>query len=310
MTLSRTLAVLAISSLAGASLGSAQILFSDNFTTSGQSNDINFEYTGGRQTGTLGVIQWRQGAGDLFANISGSIGNESFGGYQTQVGNAGGPGKLWLVGAGSAGDGDQVGVASPEHNFTANPGVGGYLAIRFDLDPVTGVAGTNADWAAITIGSSDRSNFGASGSGGRGQGILNSEVKFGVLFRDNGGYQAFSGGASLGSGTYSATPTTITTHAIELRVQGLVDGNAFDGSGDAEIKVFADSSLVATFTRTGGFTDNYITLMGYSGGFQINAFDNFQVESVSAVPEPSTFALLTGGAVMLVVGARRRRHRA
>ena len=57
-------------------------------------------------------------------------------------------------------------------------------------------------------------------------------------------------------------------------------------------------------------TDNYITLMGYSGGFQINAFDNFQVESVSAVPEPSTFALLTGGAVMLVVGARRRRHRA
>ena len=309
MTLPRSLAVLAISSLAGASLGSAQILFSDSFATSGQSNDINFEYAGGRQSGTLGPIQWRQGAGDLFANISGSVGNESFGGYQTQIGNAGGPGKLWLVGAGSAGDGDQLGVASPDHNFTADPGVGGYLSVHFDLDPVTGAAGTGADWGAITIGSSDRSNFGASGSGGRGQGILNSAVNFGVLFRDNGGYQAFSGGAGIGSGSYSATPATPTTHSIELRIHGLGDGNAFDGSGDAEIEVFADNSVVATFTRTGGFTDNYITLMGYSGGFEIHAFDNFQVEVVSAVPEPASFALLAGLG-SLVVGASRRRRRA
>ena len=309
MSLPRSLAVLALAASACAS-GHGQVLFSDNFSTSGQSNDINFEYTGGRQSGAQGNLQWRQGVGDLTANISGSLGNESFGGFQTQVGNAGGPGKLWLVGAGSAGDGDQVGVASPEYNFNLNPGVGGYLSIRFDLDPVTGAAGTNADWAAITIGSSDRSNFGASGTGGRGQGILNTQVRFGVLFRDNGGYQAFGGGSSLGTGTYSATPTTTTTHAIELRIYGVGDGNAFDGSGDARIEVHADGSVAASFTRAGGFTDNFITLMGYSAAFQIHSFDNFQVEAVSAVPEPSSLALLAGGAGLAAAALRRRRRRA
>lgn len=302
MTLPRQLAILAASAFAGASVVSGQILFSDDFTTSGQSDDINFEYGAGRQSGTLGDIQWRQGAGNLFATISGSLGNEGFGGYQTQVGNAGGPGQLWLVGAGSAGDGDELGFASPEHNFNINAGVGGYLSISFDIDPVTGTAGTSGDWGAITIGSSDNANFGASGSGARGQGILNSEVKFGILFRDNGGYEAFGVG---GSGTYSATPTTTTTHAIELRIHGVGDGNAFDGSGDAQIEVFADSSIVATFTRTGGFTDNYITLMGYNGGFAVNSFDNFQV---SSVPEPASFALLAGLAT-LSIGASRRRRR-
>jgi hypothetical protein len=308
MILPRSLAVLALTSLAGASVGSAQILFSDNFTTSGQSNDINFEHTGGRQSGTLGTIQWRQGVGNIGANISGAFTNESFGGYQTQIGNAGGPGKLWLVGAGSAGDGDQVATASPEFNFNVNAGVGGYLSIRFELDPVTGAAGTNGDWGAITIGSSDRSNYGVSGSGARGQDITNAAVGFGVLLRDNGGYQAFSGGAGVGSGTYSATPATPTTHAIELRIYGVGDGNAFDGSGDASIELHADGSIAATFTRAGGFTDNFITLMGYSGGFQINAFDNFQVEAVPAVPEPSSFALLAGMAA-LSIGASRRRRR-
>jgi hypothetical protein len=308
MILPRSLAVLALASLAGASVGSAQILFSDSFATPGQSNDINFEYTGGRQSGTLGAIQWRQGVGNIGANISGSFANESFGGYQTQIGNAGGPGKLWLVGAGSAGDGDQVATASPEFNFNVNAGAGGYLAIRFELDPVTGAAGTNADWGAITIGSSDRSNYGVSGSGARGQDITNASVGFGVLFRDNGGYQAFSGGAGIGSGTYSATPASPTTHAIELRVYGVGDGNAFDGTGDANVELWADGSVAASFTRTGGFTNNFITLMGYSGGFQIHAFDNFQVEAVAAVPEPASFALLAGVAA-LSLGASRRRRR-
>ena len=285
------------------------VLFADDFTTSGQSDDINFEYTAGRQSGSLGNLQYRQGVGNIGAASTGTIANEGFGGYQTQIGNAGGPGKLWLVGAGAAGDGDQVGYASPEHNFNVNTGVGGYLSISFTMDPVTGAAGTSDDWAAITFGASNPAGWGGSGNGARGQSIISGEANYGILFRDNGGYQAFNNGSAVESGTYSLTPTVTTTHMIEIRISGVGDGNAFDGSGDALIDVYADGSIATTYTSSGGFTDNYITLHGYSGGFQINAFDDFQVATVSAIPEPSAAAALAGGLMLACAASRRRRRR-
>lgn len=284
------------------------VLFSDNYTTSGQGDDINRDYTAGRQSGTLGNIQYRQGNGGIGATITGTIGNEAVNGYKTQIGNAGGVGKLWMVGGGPA---FTFGSASPESNFNVNPGVGGYLSISFTVNPVTGAAGTSDDWGAITIGASDHASFGASGSGARGQPIIAGAAHFGILLRDNGGYQAFDGSTNIATGTYSVSPTTTLIHAIELRISGLGDGNPWDGSGDALIDVYADSSLAYTFTKTGGYTDNFVTLHGYggSGALSITEFDDLQIATVSAIPEPSTFALLAGGAMMALATLRRRARR-
>jgi hypothetical protein len=284
------------------------ILFSDNFSTTGQSDDVNSQYTAGRQSGTLGTFQYRQGNGAVGGTIAGTIANEGSNGFKTQIGNASGPGTLWLVGGNAA---NTIGSISPEQNFTANPGLGGYLSISFTVNPVTASAGTSADWAAITLGAADNASFGSSGSGARGQGIISSAAHFGILFRDNGGYQAFDGSANVSTGTYSSSPTTILTHSIELRVSGLGDGNPWDGSGDAQIGVYADGSLAYTFIKTGGYTNNYVTLqaLGGSSGFSISQFDDLQIATVSAVPEPSSYALAAGGAMLLLTLARRRARR-
>ena len=285
------------------------VLFADTFATTGQSDDVNSQYTAGRQSGALGNLQYRQGNGSFGTTITGTVANEASTGYKTQIGNASGPGTLWLVGGQPA---VSFGGVSPEHNFTENGGVGGYLSISFTLDPNVGAAGTTASWGAITLGSADHASFGASGSGARGQSINTSAAHFGFLFRDNGAFQAFDGGTTLVSnGTYDATPTVGTTHSVELRITGLVDGNPWDGSGDARIDVYADGSIAYTYTKTGGYTSNFITLQGEGdpNSLIISQFDNFQIATVSAVPEPSSFALLAGGAMMLAVGFRRRGRR-
>ncbi len=284
------------------------VLFSDTFTTSAQSDDVNAQYTAGRQSGTLGNLQYRQGNGSIAAALTGTFANEGSNGFKTQIGNASGPGTLWLVGGNAA---NTIGSISPEHDFAADPGVGGYLSISFTLNPVTGAAGTSADWGAITLGAADNASFGSSGSGARGQGLISSAAHFGILFRDNGGYQAFDGATNVSTGTYSSTPTTILTHTIELRVSGLDDGNPWDGSGDAQISVHADGSLVYTFTKTGGYTNNYVTLQALGGGsgFSISQFDDLQISTVTAVPEPSSFALAAGGVMMLAAVSRRRPRR-
>lgn len=300
MTFFPSATLLIASCIALASPASAAVLFFDDFTTSGQSDDVNSQYTAGRQSGTLGNLQYRQGNGNFGATITGTVANEAGNGFKTQIGNAGGPGKLWVVGGSPS---TSFGSVSPEHNFTENAGVGSYTSISFTLDPVTGSAGTDASWAAITLGAGDNSNFGASGSGARGQSVNTAASHFGILFRDNGAFQAFDGSALASSGVYDATPTVGTTHDIELRITGLADGNAWDGLGDAQIDIYAGGSLFYTYTKTGGYTDNFITLQGEGdgGGLSISQFDNFQV---AVIPEPGT--ALLGGLGLLALMRRRR----
>jgi hypothetical protein len=271
----------------------AAVLFFDNFTTSGQSNDVNFEYSSGRQAGTLGSVQYRQGNGAFSSTLTGTIADEATNGVATQVSDNSAPGTLWLTGG-------TLASVSLEHNFTENAGVGGYTSISFTVDPITASLGTSGDWAAITLGAGDNSAYGSSGTGARGQFITNAGAHFGILFRDNGQYQVFNGSSFIGGETYDATPEVGTTHAVEIRITGLVDGNAWDGSGDSQIDVYVDGALTPffTYTKTGGYTDNFITLESFGGNSQ---FDDFQI---SVVPEPS--AALLGGLGLLGWMRRRR----
>ncbi len=278
----------------------AAVLFADNFDTSAQSDDVNFQYSGGRQSGTVGNLQYRQGNGSLFGTITGTIANEGSEGFKTQIGNSGAPGTLFL-----AGNSFTIGSASPEYNFDVDPGAGGYLSISFSLDPIIGDT-TSGDWGAITIGAGDNASFGSAGSGARGQGILSTAPNFGVLFESDGGFQAFDGGTGVGSGTYTGTPGGMID--FELRITGLTDGNPWDGVNDSLIEVFANGagSPFYSFTKTGGYLDNFITLeaFGSSGGFSISTFDNLEI---ATVPEPGSASLILGAAILF---ARRRRRRA
>lgn len=284
---------------------SATVVFLDDFTTTGQSDDVNFQYTGGRQSGTLGNLQYRQGNGNFGGTITGTIPNEASNSYKTQVSNASGPGTLWVVGGGP---GFSFSSVSPEANFNTNPGLGGFMSVSFTLNPVTGSNGTSADWGAITIGAGDNSNFGASGTGARGQSINTAASHFGILFRDNGEFQAFDGATQVSVGTtfYDTTPTTPLAHTVELRISDVVDGNPWDGVNDALIDVYADGSAspVFSFTKTGGYTSNFITLQGFgaSAGLSISQFDDF---TVSVIPEPASTVMGLGG--LLVFLSRRRR---
>ena len=271
-----------LASICLASSAHAAVLFSDNFTTSGQSNDVNFESSSGRQSGTLGSVQYRQGNGAFSSTLTGTVADEAANGVATEVSDNSASGTLWLTGS-------TLASVSLEHSFTENAGVGGYTSISFTVDPITASLGTSGNWAAITLGAGDNSSYGSSGTGARGQFITNAGAHFGILFRDNGGYQVFNGSSAVASGTYDATPTVGTTHAVEVRITGLVDGNAWDGSGDSQIDVYVDGGLTPffTYTKTGGYTDNFITLESFGGNSQ---FDDFQI---AVVPEPSV-ALLGG----------------
>lgn len=279
------------------------LLIKDDFTTSTSSEDVNLEINGsGRQSGSLANTVYRQGFGTTVGGaslVTGGISNESAG-LTTKVGL----GKLRL-----GGSLDTASSVSLDHNFIENPGIGNYLSIRVDVDPVIGSLGTSSDWAAITLGAADNASFGTSGTGARGQFIITSAAHYGVLFRDNGQFQVWDGSALTFSGTYDSSPASPSTHSVELRITGLIDGNPWDGSNNARIDVYTDDgpTPVHSFTKTGGYLNNFITLQGYNGGVStsVHEFDNFQV---AIVPEPSTMLLSLLGTVGFV-SIRRRSHK-
>ena len=283
------LAMIAVAGMALSIMPSAQagLLFLDTFATTGDmgSSDVNFEYNTNRQSGTLGPVQYRQGNGNLGSAIHGTIASQMGIGHLGKINQDSAQFSLRL----STDDGRNLATVSPERNFNVSAGVGNYLSVSFTVDSAGGAAKGDEDWVAITIGASDNAHFGSAGNGARGQGILSPADNFALLLQDDGRYQALNNGAKIVEGLFPKHPNAAKANMVELRITGLGDGNAFGGAGDALVDVYINRNLVASYTRTGGFKDNYLTLQGYSpGGIdqKVYYFSNLMVQVAPGVGIP------------------------
>ncbi|WP_269525303.1 PEP-CTERM sorting domain-containing protein [Coraliomargarita parva] len=260
--------IITILALSGAAFSLAQaetVLFSDNFDTSANSWDVNFEYDSGtRQSGTLGNSQYY-------------VADEP--GYWAQVDHDSYLDALSIHGNGPTYDTS----VTPYTTFDYDLAAGESLSMSIDLNPYDDAS----SWAAMSIGNTGGAEAISTG--------------FGVLVRSDATYEIWSSGSSVASGT----ATSFTDYGtLEILVSG-VSGAAYtwDGS-DADVEVIFEGSSIYAATITGGYTQNFLTLLSYNAG-GANGFDNL---TVSVVPEPSTYAMLAGCFGLAFVILKRRRQ--
>ena len=247
-------------------------LFTDNFYAPGNPDTANVNFN----------LAARQG-GSLVAT-GGPISYSPDG--NTQVGNATGgiDGGNYLLSAFGA-------RTALNHNFAGLESAGG-LSVSFDFAPNSVGNGDTTVWESIELGMSDADKL---------AGVNGGQTHFGILFRGNGGIQAFDGGSVVsGAETWGAGATNALNH-IELLLTDPTDMNPFDGVGQTDIDVYSNGVLVYEFTKGGGgYADNFMNF----GSTFISGADNVVVAQV--VPEPATAASLMGGLGVLL-GLRRRR---
>lgn len=113
--------------------------------------------------------------------------------------------------------------------------------------------------------------------------INQSPTHFGVLFRANGHFAAFDGETNLTPANSNWAPDgnySGKLHRFEILCTDSSDGNPFDGSGGTKIEVFIDEgpTPILTYTKLGGYADNYVNLQA----FAIGDFDNLEIANHAA----------------------------
>lgn len=236
------------------------VLLTDNFTGTGTPDSLDLNYNlPGRQTGPLGLIGYTTDG-------------------TTKVGDPGEPhdsGNVLLT-AGFR--------AALLYNFNSAKSAGG-LKVGFDLDPNARSNGDTTLWGAVNLGAAwaDRHSFVAGGA-----------THFGILFRANGGIQAFDGGTQIDGGAASWTNAgnyILQLHHFDLVVTDPTDSNPFNGAGNFKIEVFVNGGTTPVFSWTkpdGDYTDNFINFQSAD----VANFDNLtitQIDPPAAPTEPWTF---------------------
>jgi hypothetical protein len=197
-----------------------------------------------RQSGTLAPLTYATSGGGV------QLGQDGFMGLAKLVPNSDFSPNMNFIGSGSF-----------TIEFDADPGV--------DDDPSDGLSG---DWSGIVFGASTQDVF------------MNASDGVGILFRNNGDIQTFTGTAAIGGGP-GITGGLPRDHAFHVKIN--VETAAFDGS-PATVTMFIDGQPAAiglagstTLTKADGFKNNYITLEGI--GAWTHVFDNLQISAIPAI---------------------------
>ena len=283
-----SLAIAALSVLA--SHANANVVFSDNFAVTANSEDVNFQYNQGRQGGSLAPVTYSTNLND----------NPS---YLTQVGHnlPGDPGNPFLL----LGAKNNVfpnlsayNSVSPNASLADAGALGQSQYVNFGLYTVANPDNTGS-WASILIGSTTQN------------GAPYNSTGLGIIFHANGGLEVFDNGTELTPATpittYSASSTAF--NQFEIRLTDATTGNAYGGgTGAVLVELFENGAAtpIFTYTRAGEFLANYVTLGAETdnGSQTVNYFNNLAVGN-AVVPEPVSCAVLILGPIGLL--ARRRR---
>ena len=214
-------------------------IWADSFSVSAGSFDANSEYNNGtRQSGVLSPISYAQSPAGADYH------------HQVIAGNA----PLLLVG-----DSTATGKVSPNYNFTNVAGVGVLDSVNFtmwlnDLN-LAGYA-----WASFSLGGGSQ-NIEADAA------TPHFGIKFirDTIFGGGNVMQFFDGNTWIGGINYSF-PNDIDPGAgyfnVLVTITNSTGGNPWIGVGTTTIKVYVNGSLVTSYSKVGGYTNNYLTLQG------------------------------------------------
>ncbi|BAY78897.1 hypothetical protein NIES25_53760 (plasmid) [Nostoc linckia NIES-25] len=234
------------------------LLLSDNFSAPSNPTTTNLNYNlATRQTGSLvGTTNW-VGNGNV------QVGNPTPG---IDAGN-------YLLVASS-------GTAALDRNFNGASAQGG-LKIGFDLAPNATGNTDQSVWASFNLGLSATNK----------NALVNANVPhFGILFRGNGGIQAFDGSNDVTGGysSWGGTGNNGTLHPFSIVLTDPTDNNPFNGVGQTNIDVYSNGSLIYSYVKgNGGYSDNYFNF----GGLSVAGIDNLKIEKLE-----ETLRLAEGGA--------------
>lgn len=230
------------------------VLVLDNFNANTPNTfDLNIDLA--RQTGTLAPLPYTMAFGP--------------GHYAHQLQNVNAQNQLLLADFPNS-------TVSPNFNFNGPNSAGG-LMISFDVDPMPLVYGATPDnWGCINIGMAEADRM---------VNVNGGQAHLGILFRAAGTIQAFNGGAVVSPSpepVYTTSPQGTLNH-IDLVITDR-DGNPFDGVGDTIVEIYADRKPlpVWTYTKAGGFANNYIN---FQGSYRAH-FDNISVSQLPANRTP------------------------
>lgn len=130
--------------------------------------------------------------------------------------------------------------------------------------------------------------------------ILNSTTESGILFKNSGASQIFNNGASGGTaGSY--TPSSV-NHLVTIDY----NFNSWAAGAPVTMSAIVDGNLVGTDTFNWNATSGQYLDIGTYGNNN-NLIDNFMI---ATAPEPTTWALVAGGAGLFLFARRPQNSRA
>ncbi|MHB8521670.1 MAG: PA14 domain-containing protein [Limisphaerales bacterium] len=242
-----------------------ELVFADNFNPSGSSFDLNFENGSGRQSGSAGILNYREDP------------NTTAGGPEdglTAVNTSAAPGALILR--------PTIGYVwgSPAHNFLE----GSRLMIEFDVNPgANQPERVSGGWAAVI--------FGASQPGQ----VVNGSDGVGILFDSNTGMQVFDGTHSVYGGD-GGFPGGLPLPPFHVKLD--VNTANPDGSASTTVTMYVNGRQARLtpgsleLTHLNGFQGNFITLEGWTGGGEMDSvFDNLKVFAFTNAPPSVNFSI-------------------